>query len=111
MKDLVDVAKANCTIKHAHIEASSSNVSFDQLKSMCANFTLLGQIMFVVNVLCPKPIIIIYMKEVFDLLLEADTKTWYMMDNDTTRKLQSVFFVLTRFDKWATLLKPCGDCG
>ena len=44
MEDLVDVTEENRTGKRAHIEVSSRNVGFDQLKSMCANFTLLGQV-------------------------------------------------------------------
>ena len=92
MEDLVDVTdNANCTGKRAYIEVSRGDVGFDQLKSMCANSISLGQVMFVVDILGTKTIIIIYVDEVSGFLLNANTKTWYMTDNDATQKFQFIF--------------------
>ena len=109
MEDSVDAAATDRAGKRTYIFVNSSNMGYEQLKSMLANFTALGQCMFLVNIPDKKPIVIIYVEEVLDLLIDVNTKHWYATDNDDTERIQFQSFVVNRLDKFLTMMFRAGD--
>ena len=84
-------------------------MGYEQLTAMLANFALLGQCMFLTNQVGKKPLILVYIDEFLDLLIDTETKKWYKNDNDEMQKVQFQFFVIQRLDKFLTMMFKAGN--
>ena len=109
MGDAQGTGAAKHSKKRTYILVSCDNMGFEQLNKMMANYTSFGQCMFVCTIPGQEPLMITYLCEMLDFLIEQDTLTWFRDYNDGEQQLNFLFHVIARSGKFLTLMHRAGD--
>ena len=95
--------EANRGTKRTHIACAVITVSLHGFKTALANFISDGEAMFVGTTPGRQPFAILFAKDLFDILINEATTTWFDKHNNDHEKREFLFFLHEMF-----MLLLCG---
>ena len=102
-EDAVGENEANRSTKRTHIACAVITVSLHSVKTALANFISNGEAMFVGTTPGRQPFAILFAKELFNIIIDEATTTWFDDHNNDQEKREFVFYLHDMF-----MLLLCG---